>query len=208
MANGMRMILLVLVPAAAAILVLSEPMVRLVYERGDFCRRADADLSAEALFWFAFSLPVQRPLPDPHPHVLQPPAALGADRISLINLAITAAVCAALYEPFGVGGIVAATAIATLASVVAQMSSCAASSAGSSSRGCSTATVRITFASAVLAGVAYLVWDVLDDALGDWHARPDRLAGRRAARRAASSTSARSWRCGCPRRGSSRLVRG
>ncbi len=35
-ANGMRMILLVLVPAASAILVLSEPMVRLVYhQRGD-----------------------------------------------------------------------------------------------------------------------------------------------------------------------------
>ena len=36
MANGMRMILLVLVPAAAAILVLSEPMIRLVYQRGEF----------------------------------------------------------------------------------------------------------------------------------------------------------------------------
>ena len=36
MANGMRMILLVLVPAAASILVLSEPMIRLVYERGAF----------------------------------------------------------------------------------------------------------------------------------------------------------------------------
>ena len=40
MANGTRQILLLLVPAAAAILVLAEPMTRLVYERGVF----DADL--------------------------------------------------------------------------------------------------------------------------------------------------------------------
>ena len=36
MANGMRQILLLLIPAAAAILVLSEPMIRLVYQRGEF----------------------------------------------------------------------------------------------------------------------------------------------------------------------------
>ena len=36
MANGMRQILFVLVPAAAAMLVLSEPMIRLVYQRGEF----------------------------------------------------------------------------------------------------------------------------------------------------------------------------
>ena len=36
MANGMRQIVLLLVPAAAAILVLSTPMIRLVYQHGDF----------------------------------------------------------------------------------------------------------------------------------------------------------------------------
>src|SRR4029453_164061 len=56
MANGMRQILLLLVPAAAAGLVLSVPMTRLVYQRGEF----DAEqthLVAQALFWFSFSLP-------------------------------------------------------------------------------------------------------------------------------------------------------
>ena len=56
MANGMRQILFVLVPAAAAILVLSEPMIRLVYQRGEF-NPAQTTLVATALFWFAFSLP-------------------------------------------------------------------------------------------------------------------------------------------------------
>ena len=56
MANGMRQILFVLVPAAAAILVLSDPMIRLIYQRGEF-DAAQTDLVATALFWFAFSLP-------------------------------------------------------------------------------------------------------------------------------------------------------
>ena len=56
MANGMRQIVFVLLPAAAAILVLSEPMVRLVYQRGEFTP-SQTILVATALFWFAFSLP-------------------------------------------------------------------------------------------------------------------------------------------------------
>ena len=56
MANGMRLILLLLIPAAAAILVLSEPMTRLIYQRGEF-DAAQTEVVAEALFWFAFSLP-------------------------------------------------------------------------------------------------------------------------------------------------------
>jgi putative peptidoglycan lipid II flippase len=56
MANGMRQIAFVLIPAAAAVLVLSEPMVRLVFQRGEFTA-SQTDLVSEALFWFAFSLP-------------------------------------------------------------------------------------------------------------------------------------------------------
>src|SRR5207344_2514464 len=48
MANGMRQILLLLIPAAAAVLVLSEPMVRLVYQRGEF-DASQTDLVATAL---------------------------------------------------------------------------------------------------------------------------------------------------------------
>ena len=56
MANGMRQIVFVLMPAAAAILVLSEPMIELVYQRGEF-GPDQTEVVAEALFWFAFSLP-------------------------------------------------------------------------------------------------------------------------------------------------------
>ncbi len=98
MANGMRQILLMLVPAAAAILVLSEPMVRLVYERGEF-DAAQTELVAEALFWFAFSLPLNGLF------LILTRTFFSLQRpwiptwISGMNLAITAAASAALYGP-------------------------------------------------------------------------------------------------------------
>jgi putative peptidoglycan lipid II flippase len=165
MANGMRQILLMLIPAAAAILVLAEPMTRLVYERGVFDQES-TELVSEALFWFAFSLPfnglfllltrtffsLQRPwLPT---------------AISAGNLAITALAALLLYEPYGVGGIVAATGIATIASVVAE-AAVLRGPLGRLELGRLVWTAgRILLASAILAGVSYLVWDLLDEALG------------------------------------------
>jgi putative peptidoglycan lipid II flippase len=165
MANGMRQILLMLIPAAAAILVLSEPMVRLVYERGEFTA-AQTDLVAEALFWFAFSLPfnglfllLTRTF-----FSLQRPWVPTA--ISGMNLAITAIAAAALYGPFGVGGIVAATAIATAASVVAQCIVLRDDLGGIEMTRLIASTIRVLAAASLLAAVSYFTWDALDEALG------------------------------------------
>ena len=79
MANGMRQILFILVPAAGAILVLSEPMIRLVYQRGEFTAGAD-DAGRDGALLVRLLAADQRPLPAPDPDLLQPPAALGADR--------------------------------------------------------------------------------------------------------------------------------
>ncbi|HEX2468005.1 MAG TPA: murein biosynthesis integral membrane protein MurJ [Solirubrobacterales bacterium] len=165
MANGMRQIVLLLTPAAAAILVLSEPMVRLVYERGEF-GPGQTDLVATALFWFAFSLPfnglfllltrtffsLQRPWV---------PTAISAG-----NLALTALAALALYEEFEVAGIVAATVIATAASVLAQILILRRELGRLELGALAWATARICLASAALAGASYGVWTLLDDALG------------------------------------------
>jgi putative peptidoglycan lipid II flippase len=165
MANGMRQILLLLIPAAAAVLVLSVPMTRLVYQRGEF----DAEqthLVAQALFWFSFSLPfnglfllmsrtffsLQRPW--------VPTAIAG------INLGVTAIVALALYAPFGVGGIVVGTVVATVASVVAQAVILRDQLGGIELGRLIDTAVRVTLAAAILAGVAYLVWYGLDQAIG------------------------------------------
>jgi putative peptidoglycan lipid II flippase len=165
MANGMRQILLLLIPAAAALLVLSVPITRLVYERGEFDAQ-QTDLVAEALFWFAFSLPfnglfllltrtffsLQRPW--------VPTSIAG------INLAVTAVVALALYAPFGVGGIVVGTVVGTIASVVAQAIILRDQLGGIELGKLIDSAVRVTLAAALLAGVAYLVWYGLDEALG------------------------------------------
>jgi putative peptidoglycan lipid II flippase len=165
MANGMRQIVFLLVPAAAAILVLSEPMVRLVYERGEF-DASQTELVATALFWFGLSLPfnglfllltrtffsLQRPwLPT---------------AISGLNLVVTAGVAFALYREFEVAGIVAATAVATIASVVAQGWLLRSELGGLELSAFVASGIRVLAAAAALAGVAYLVWLGLDEALG------------------------------------------
>jgi putative peptidoglycan lipid II flippase len=165
MANGMRQILLLLVPAAAATLVLAEPMTRLVYQRGEF-DAAQTELVAEALFWFAFSLPfnglfllLTRTF-----FSLQRPWVPTA--ISGINLGVTAIVALALYAPFGVGGIVVGTVVATLASVAAQATILRRQLGGLELTRLVDGAIRVTAAAALLAGVSYLVWDILDEALG------------------------------------------
>jgi putative peptidoglycan lipid II flippase len=164
MTNGMRQIVLVLVPAAAAILVLSEPMIRLVYQRGEF-DASQTDLVAVALFWFAFSLPfnglflllsrtffsLQRPW--------VPTAISGA------NLAITALAALALYH-LGVGGIAAATAIATASAVVMQCAILRTALGGLELRRLADTSIRVLVSAAALAGVSYAVWAGLDSALG------------------------------------------
>jgi putative peptidoglycan lipid II flippase len=165
MANGMRQILLLLVPAAAAVLVLSEPMTRLVYQRGEF-DAAQTEVVATALFWFSLSLPfnglfllltrtffsLQRPW--------VPTAISGA------NLLITAVVALALYAPFGVGGIVVGTVVATAASVTAQSVILRRQLDGLELPRLLDSALRVTIAAALLAGVSYLIWYLLDDALG------------------------------------------
>jgi putative peptidoglycan lipid II flippase len=165
MANGMRQIVLLLTPAAAAILVLSEPMTRLVYQRGEF-DASQTDLVATALFWFAFSLPfnglfllmtrtffsLQRPW--------VPTAIAGG------NLAVTALVALALYGPFEVAGIVAATVVATVVSVAAQAVVLRRLLGRLELGALVWTTVRVVAASGALAAVSLGVWSLLDDALG------------------------------------------
>jgi putative peptidoglycan lipid II flippase len=164
MANGMRQILFVLVPAAAAILVLSDPMIRLIYQRGAFDAH-ETEVVATALFWFAFSLPTNGLflLLTRTFFSLQKPWI--PTWISAANLAVTALAALGLYH-LGVGGIVASTAIATAASVVAQGVILRRILHGLELGRLVSAAVRITIAAVGLAAIGWIVWDVLDEALG------------------------------------------
>jgi putative peptidoglycan lipid II flippase len=164
MANGMRQILFVLVPAAAAMLVLADPMIRLIYQRGAFDAH-ETEVVATALFWFAFSLPTNGLfllLTRTFFSLQRPWVPTG---IAAANLAVTAGAALALYH-LGVGGIVASTAIATGASVVAQGVILRRLLHGLELGRLISAAIRITVAAAGLAAIGWIVWDVLDQALG------------------------------------------
>jgi putative peptidoglycan lipid II flippase len=165
LANGMRQILFVLLPAAAAILALSEPMIRLVYQRGAF-DAAETTLVATALFWFAFSLPTNGL------YLLQTRTFFGLQRpwmatgLAAFDLIVSTLAAWALYKPFGTGGIVAGTGIGTSAAAIAQAVVLRRELGGLEIGRLFTTTVQIVIASLALAAASYGVWHVLDAALG------------------------------------------
>jgi putative peptidoglycan lipid II flippase len=165
MANGMRQILFVLVPAAAAVLALSEPMIRLVYQRGAF-DAAETTLVATALFWFAFSLPTNGL------YLLQTRTFFSLQRpwmatsIAGLDLAVSTVAAWVLYKPFGTGGIVAGTGIGTTVAAVVQAEVLRREFGGLELTRLLSTGLRITLASAALAAASYGVWRVLDELLG------------------------------------------
>ncbi len=190
MANGMRQILFVLLPATAAVLVLSEPMIRLVYQRGEFTPE-QTTLVATALFWFAFSLPTNGL------YLLQTRTFFSLQRpwmatgLAGLDLAVSTLAAFALYKPFGTGGIVAGTGIGTTVAVVAQAVVLRHEFDGLELWRLAITGSKIVVASAALAAVSYGVWDLLDNQLGRGLAGQSRLSRR----------GAGSWWLGLSRRG-------
>jgi putative peptidoglycan lipid II flippase len=163
---GMRQINLLLIPSAAFLMVLTEPVVRLVFQRGQFTAHS-THLVSVALFWFAVSLPfgglnllltraffaVQRPwIPT---------------RLAALNIIVDIVVSVALYKPLGIAGLIIGTLAANVVMTWLQLTRLRAGFNGRIEGGQTTMiTLRITLAAALLAGVSYAVWKVLESLLG------------------------------------------
>ncbi len=153
-------------------------MIRIVYQRGEF-NAAETDLVATALFWFALSLPTNGMF------LLLSRTFFGLQQpwiptwIALGNLAGDRDRSFLLYKPYGVAGIVAATAIATTISVAAQAIILRRRLGGIEATALLNTTIRVAIGSLVLAFVSYEVWDLLDASSRSGPARPDRLDGGR-----------------------------
>ncbi|WP_205697742.1 murein biosynthesis integral membrane protein MurJ [Conexibacter sp. SYSU D00693] len=165
--SGMRQILLTLVPAAVFSVCLAEPITRLVYERGAF----DADSTeqvAEALLWFSLSLPlsgINLLLTRTFFSLQQPWVTAG---LSALNLGVNVAVSVALYEPFGIAGIVVGTTVANVVMAVAQARKLRPLLEGRLDFWETFLTgLRVLVASLAAFGIAaFMVWYWLDDLLG------------------------------------------
>src|ERR687884_246093 len=165
MANGMRQICLTLIPSAAFMAVLAEPITRLIYQRGAFNTRA-TDLVAEAMVVWAFSLPAQGVslLLSRTYFSLQRPWLTTA--LAGGNLVTNALVALALYKPLGVTGVVLGTVAGTVGMALAQAWVLRGQLGGIDAARTLDAIVRMLAAAAALCAVAYGVWSVLDDELG------------------------------------------
>jgi putative peptidoglycan lipid II flippase len=166
MANGVRQIFLMLIPAAACTIALATPIVRLVYQRGEFSAHSTSQV-ATALFWFSFSLPfaganlmltrtffsLQRPwVPT---------------TLATLNMVVDAAVSVALYKPFGIAGLVIGTAVSSLGMTLGQAYALRRLLSGSiEGRRTAVAIAQMTAAAAALGAAAYGVWWLADRALG------------------------------------------
>ena len=163
--SGMRQIAMLLIPSAAAFVALATPIVRLVYERGDFDAESTSQVS-EALFWFSFSLPVsgftllltrsffslQRPwLPT---------------RLALYSIVVNIVVSYALHGPMGIGGVVLGTTIANVVLTVLEARRLRQEIGGIELTRTLRSCVVIVGASVVLGLIAYGVWCGLDSVLG------------------------------------------
>jgi putative peptidoglycan lipid II flippase len=163
---GMRQINLMLIPASVFMIVLATPIVRLVFQRGAFGSQS-THLVSIALFWFAFSLPfgglnllltrtffaVQRPwIPT---------------RLAAMNIVVDIVVSVALYRPLGIAGLIIGTVAANAVMTALQLHRLRIGFNGHL-EGAQTMmiTARIILASALLAGVSWGVWKLLEMALG------------------------------------------
>ena len=164
--NGMRQINLLLIPSAALLIVLATPIVRLVYQRGQF-NATSTHLVSIALFWFAFSLPfggvnllltrtffaVQRPwIPT---------------RLAAMNMVVDIIVSIGLYKPLGIAGLVIGTAVANAVMTALQLWYLRIGFNGRL-EGTQTLmiTARITVATTIMAAVAWIVWKGVHGVVG------------------------------------------
>jgi len=165
MANGVRQILLLLIPAAAVSAALATPIVRLVYEHGEFGPES-TDAVAEALLWFSFALPFNGAnfLLTRTFFSLRLPWT--ATTIAIASVVVNTAVSVALYAPLGIAGLVIGTVVGNAAMAGAQAWRLRSELGGIGGRRTAIAAGRMIFAAGLLAGAAYATWWLLDDLLG------------------------------------------
>jgi putative peptidoglycan lipid II flippase len=163
--NGIRQIALLLIPAAAATAALAEPITRLVYERGEFDAESTRQ-TAEALFWFSFSLPFAGAnlLLTRTFFSLQKPWT--PTKFAGLTLLINVVVSAALYKPLGIGGVVLGTAVASAAMTLGQAAALRTELNGIELTRTLKAVSLMLAAAAAFGGAAYATWWALDDLLG------------------------------------------
>ncbi|MGH3041259.1 MAG: murein biosynthesis integral membrane protein MurJ [Gaiellaceae bacterium] len=161
---GLRQIGFLLLPASAVAAVLAEPIVRLLYERGEFT--ADqTPVVAGALAAFALGLTFNGTMLMLNRSFFSLQSAWVPTTVALGNLALNALLAWLLYR-VGVWGIPLATSLVNIAGTLALLAVLRSRLGHLDGRAIVSSYARIAIASAGAAGTAFAVWYGLDEAFG------------------------------------------
>jgi putative peptidoglycan lipid II flippase len=163
--GGVRQIFFMLVPASAFLLVLAEPVTRLVFQYGEFDAESTL-LTSEALVFFAVglvfngaSLLVIRAF-----FSLQLPWI--PTKVALLGVVLNAVLNAVLYQPLGVGGIPLASSLASIVTFLVMLRALERQLGGLGRADMLDGVARTVLAGLFTALLAWASWRVIDDALG------------------------------------------
>jgi putative peptidoglycan lipid II flippase len=161
---GLRQIAFLLVPASAASAVLAEPIVRLVYQRGQFGPH-QTHVVAASLAAFAAGLTFNGTMLMLNRAFFSLQSPWIPTAVALGNLGLNAVLDAAFYR-FGTWGIPLSTTVVNIAGTAALLELLRRRLGRVDFTTTARSFVLVTVASAALAGISYGVWRLLDDALG------------------------------------------
>ena len=162
--RGLRQINFLLLPAAAASIVLAEPIIRLLYERGAF-DPDETTVVAQCLAAFSIGLTFNGMMLMLNRAFFSLQSPWVPTAIAVVNLVLNVVLYAA-FERLGAWGIPLAISIANIAGFALLALTLRHRVGSLDVIGTATAFVRVLLASVVLGGVAYGVWRALDDVLG------------------------------------------
>jgi len=164
MSRGLRQINFLLIPAAVISVVLAEPIVRLLYERGAF-EPDQTKVVAGALAAFSVGLTFNGMMLMLNRGFFSLQAPWIPTVVALANLALNVALYAVFYR-VGVWGIPLAISLANIAGVAMLLVALRRRIGRTDMTSTTRSFVLVSIASAALAAVSYGVWRVLDDTLG------------------------------------------
>ena len=162
--NGLRQIAFMLLPASVICAVLAEPIIRLLYQRGQFTPH-QTTVVAGALAAFSIGLTFNGTMLMLNRAFFSLQSNWVPTVIALGNLGVNAALDAVFYR-FGVWGIPLSTSIVNVAGTIALFVLLRRRVGAIEAGGTAGTAAKVLAASALLAVVAYPLWRLLDGALG------------------------------------------
>ena len=161
---GLRQIGFLLLPASAVTAVLAEPIVRLLYERGEFTS-VQTPVVAGALAAFALGLTFNGTMLMLIRAFFSLQSPWVPTVVALVNLVLNAILAGALYR-VGVWGIPLATSLVNIAGTLVLLVLLRGRLGRLDGRAIASSYGRIAVASAAAAGAAFAIWYGLDETLG------------------------------------------